>query len=198
MRAEGGRRPGERTGLQQGGVDADGPQWPVALMLIGLFGIIILFHTIGQRTLVSFTEFFRWFALFAFGGNLLPKRWYAAALRMDRLEWLWFNLLAVGPLLTGACLVVNFSFHGPVQHMLVQQGSTFDLHAYWLEHRALPPHLPWPADLGEDPAKDRRAMATARQGDEVYGLAEGALGYIVIVSRGEVPVLPQPGRVPGN
>lgn len=172
-------------------MDADGPQWPVALMLIGLFGIIVLFHTIGQRTLVSFTVFFRWFALFAFAGNLLPRHWYGKVLGMDRLEWLWFNLLAVGPLLTGAGLVVNFSFHGPVQHMLVQQGNLFDLHAYWLEHRALPPHLPWPADLGSDPAKDRLALATARQGDVVYGLAEGALGYVVIVSRGEVPALPQ-------
>lgn len=155
-------------------------------MLLGLFSGLFIFYSVGQLTLISFTALFRWFAVFAFAGNLLPQRWYGRALVMDRMEWFWFNLLAIGPLLLGGCLVVNFVFHGPGEHMLVRQGSQVDLHRYWREHGELPPHLPWPSDFGADPAKDRMALATAAAGDAVFELAQGALGYLVITARTEV------------
>ncbi len=155
-------------------------------MLLGLFGILFIFYSIGQLTLVTYTELFRWFALFASAGNLVPQRWYATALKMDRMEWFWFNLLAIGPLLLGACLVVNFVLHGPEERMLVGQGGRLDLQRYWREHRALPPHSPWPSDSVADPVKDRAAMTSAQPGDAVFGLAEGCLGYLVITTRAPV------------
>lgn len=152
------------------------------MMAVGVLLLIILFWSIGQLTLISYTGLFRWFILFSFAGDLLPRRWYSARFAMDRLEWFWFNLLAVGPMIFCACMLLNFFVHGPEQKMLVQAGRDLDLHAYWQEHRALPPHLPWPVDFGNDPEKDRVAMATAGHGDMVYGLAEGMFGYMVITS----------------
>ncbi len=178
------RPPGARA-HQQRDVDRgdDGPQWPVYVMLSGVFGILLIFLTIGQLTLISFPELARWFALFGFAGNLVPVRLYAKAMTMDRIEWFWFNLLAVGPWLLGTGLVVNFFFHGPEQRMLVQLGHDFDLHAYWLHHGELPPHQPWPADpcVGRHGAPMDREMIG--QGGVVLGLAQGALGYLVISSR---------------
>lgn len=160
--------------------------WPTTLMAVGVLAIIVLYWLVGTRTLVPYDVLFRWFVLFAFVGNLLPLKWAAMPLRMDRLEWLWFNLLAVGPLVFGAGLLLNFAFHGPVQHMLVQQGERFDLYGYWQQERSLPPHLPWPADFGQNPEKDRVALATTGPGDKVYGLAEGLLGYLVITDESAV------------
>lgn len=155
-------------------------------MAVGILSFIVLFWTIGQRTLVTFNELFRWLALFAFAGNLLPQRCYARRFSMDRLDWFWFNLLAVGPLLLCGCLLLNFFVHGPEEKMLVQDGRGFLLHAYWREHGALPPHLPWPHAMGENPEADRQAFSTATLNDKVYGLAEGLLGYLVITEETEV------------
>ncbi|MEO5584429.1 MAG: hypothetical protein ABIQ75_03155 [Flavobacteriales bacterium] len=158
------------------------PQWPTTMMAVGVLLFIILFWTVGQLTLISYTGLFRWFALFAFAGNLLPKHWYAKRFEMDRFEWFWFNLLAVGPMTFCAALLLNFFVHGPEQKVLVQAGRNFDLHTYWQENRALPPHFSWPAEFGNDLEEDRIAIAIARPGDVVYGLAEGMFGYVVITS----------------
>lgn len=165
--------------LQQPDVDT-APPWTTTLMALGVLMLVVVFWTLGQRTLLTYTVFFRWFALFAFAGNLLPVPWAARYLKMDRLDWFWFNLTAVGPVLLSALLALNFLCHGPERMMLVRQGRGLDLHAYWREQRALPPHLPWPADFGRDPQKDRFALSTVEPGDVVYGLAEGCLGYLVI------------------
>jgi hypothetical protein len=178
---------------QQQAVDS-GPQWPVTAMVLGIFLFIVVFWTLGQFTLIGFTELFRWFALFAFGGNLLPQRWYGKRLVMDRLEWFWFNLLAVGPALFALGLSLNFFIHGPEQKMLVQLGHGFNLHDYWLHNRELPPHLPWPGDFGVDPEKDRLALSSARHGDKVYGLAKGLFGYLVITGVEEVGETDREGR----
>lgn len=155
-------------------------------MLLGVFGAVFIFYAIGQRTFISFTELFRWFALFAFAGNLVPVQWYTKPLAMDRMEWFWFNLLAIGPLLLCTGLLVNFFFHGKEEKMLVHAGNAFSLHTYWRTNGEFPPHLPWPSDLGADPDKDRMAMGTALPGDVVYGVAKGAFGYLVITSRANI------------
>jgi hypothetical protein len=158
-------------------------------MAVGVLLFIVLFWTIGQRTLITFTELFRWFALFAFAGNLLRRRWYMKRFAMERLEWFWFNLLAVGPLLFACCLLLNFLVHGQEQKMLVHAGRGFDLHEYWRAHGAFPPHSPWPSNFGNVPERDRFAMSTAGPGDKVYGLAEGLLGYLVITEETEARTL---------
>ncbi|MGV9012657.1 MAG: hypothetical protein ACOH13_08700 [Flavobacteriales bacterium] len=172
-----------------GGVGTtDEAGWPSTLMAVGVLGFIIVFWLVGSRTLISFNALFRWFALFAFAGNLMPRKWFIGNFRMDRLEWLWFNLLAVGPIIFNVCLLLNFLVHGPEQHLLVRAERDFNLHGYWMEHRELPPHLPWPADFGTDPEKDRAAMANAKLDNKVYGLAEGLFGYLVITSEKRVTV----------
>jgi hypothetical protein len=177
-------RPGQ-AGRQQAGVDA-GPQWPPTAMALGILVLIVVFWSLGQRTLITYTALFRWLALFAVAGNLLPRKWYAKRFAMDHLEWFWFNLLAVGPAIFCSCLLLNFLFHGPEERMLVQLGRNFDLHAYWLRNHALPEHLPWPNDLGADADKDRYAFSTAGEGDKVYALAQGCFGYVVITRVDEV------------
>ncbi len=181
-------RPQGAAGSQQPNVES-AAQWPTTAMAVGILATIVLFWTVGQRTLIAYTALFRWLALFAVAGNLLPRRWYAKRFAMDHLEWFWFNLLAVGPAIFCSCLVLNFLVHGPVERMLVQEGRSFDLTAYWRKHGSFPAHLPWPRDLGVDPEKDRVALATAGPGDRVYGLAEGCLGYLVITEVTEAEAL---------
>lgn len=158
-------------------------------MALGVLGTIVMFWTIGQLTLISFNALFRWFALFAFAGNLMPKQWVTKWFNMDRLDWFWLNLLAVGPMIFCGCLLLNFFVHGPEQKMLVHAGRGFSLHEHWREHQALPPLLPWPSAPGGDPEKDRSALTTAHPGDLVFGLARGSLGYYVITSEDEVEEL---------
>ena len=173
---------------QQRGVDADPPepQWPTTMMALGLLLFIVLFWTVGQLTFISFTELFRWLALFAFSGNLLPRSWVEKRFAMDRLDWFWFNLLAVGPMIFCGCLLLNFFVHAPEQEILVPGGRGFGLHGYWQEHRELPPHIPIPSTISEDPQLLREALTTASLDDVVYGIARGSFGYDVITSRTEV------------
>ena len=186
------RPPGARA-RQQRTVDAEpqGPQWPTTMMAVGLLLFIVLFWTIGHLTFISYTDLFRWLALFAFSGNLLPRRWVEKRFAMDRLEWFWFNLLAVGPMIFCGCLLLNFFVHGPEQEILVPGGRGFNLHAYWQEHRELPPHVPLLSDL-EDPAQFRAAIDRAGRNDVVYGIARGSFGYVVITSHTEVRELRLP------
>lgn len=178
-------RPGSGA-RQQSGVEGSEAQWPTTAMAMGILITIVLFWTVGQRTLITYTALFRWLALFAVAGNVLPLRWYAKRFAMDHLEWFWFNLLAVGPMIFCCCLLLNFFVHGPEERMLVKQGGSFDLNRYWHSHGSLPAHLPWPADLGADPGKDRAALATADPQDKVYTLAQGCLGFVVVTGVSQV------------
>ena len=154
-------------------------------MAVGLLLLVVLFWTVGQFTFIGYTELFRWLALFAFSGNFLPRSWVVKRFAMDRLEWFWFNLLAVGPMIFCGCLLLNFFVHGPEREILVHGGRSFNLHAYWQEHRELPPHIPLRTDM-EDPGQARDALARAGRNDVIYGLARGTFGYVVITSKVEV------------
>ncbi|MBS1943131.1 MAG: hypothetical protein JST38_19885 [Bacteroidetes bacterium] len=178
---------------QQPGVEA-GAEWPTTAMALGILVLIVCFWSLGQRTLITYSALFRWLALFAVAGNLLPRKWYAKRFAMDHLEWFWFNLLAVGPAIFCCCLLLNFLVHGPEERMLVQAGRNFDLHAYWLREQSFPEHLPWPGDWGKDPDRDRLALSTAGPDDKVYALAQGCFGYVVITRVDEVHDLLPDGR----
>ena len=143
-------------------------------MLIGLFGAIFTFFLVAQRTLVPYRELLRWFALLAFAGNLLPKRCYAAAMGMDRVEWFWFNLLAPGPMLLCGALWLNFLLRGPETRVVVPGAAREDIHLYWQMHGELPVHRPW------------EEVVVAGPDDLVIGLADGALGWTVITSQARV------------
>lgn len=183
-------RPYASSGREHPPVDDEDGGRATTLMAVGVLLLVIVFWLIGTRTLISFNAMFRWFALFAFIGNLLPTKWVAKRFRMDRLEWLWFNLLAVGPLVFSTCLSLNFFIHGPEQKMLVHgQAPAFDLKRFWEENRALPPHLPWPTDFGVDEEKADAALRTADINDRVFGLSKGLFGYLVISDITEVGTL---------
>lgn len=164
---------------QQHGVEAE-PQWPATWMALGVLVAIVAFWTLGQRTLIGYNAYFRWLAVLCFAGNLLPRRFLAERLLLDRSGWFWFNLLAVGPFLWAAGLSLNFLVHGPEQRMLVTARAGNDLHEHWRLTGNFPPHRPWPPDLGADPLKDRVALTSAGPEDQVYTLAEGCLGWLVI------------------
>jgi hypothetical protein len=164
---------------QQRGVEAE-PQWPATWMAVGVLVAIVAFWTVGHRTLISYNAYFRWLAVLCFTGNLLPRRLYAERLPMDGSGWFWFNLLAVGPILWSVCLSLNFLVHGPEQRMLVVAGAGQDLHEHWRLTGSFPPHRPWPSDWGADQLKDQEALSGAGPDDQVYALAEGCLGWLVI------------------
>lgn len=96
--------------------------WPGTLMVLGIFVVVISFWWVGSKTFITYSALGRWFALFAFAGNLLS---YKAGLRlgMERLEWFLFNLLAVGPLLFSLALWVNLEVHGPEKQYIVHMNG---------------------------------------------------------------------------
>ncbi|HQV74740.1 MAG TPA: hypothetical protein PLE78_04570 [Flavobacteriales bacterium] len=147
--------------------------WPGTLMVFGIFTLLLSFWWVGEKTLISYTALGRWFALFAFAGNLLSYKGAGLRLGMERLEWFLFNLLAVGPLLFSAALWVNMLVHGPEQLQIVQvHHYGLNVKRYWIDHGVLPPGVPI------EKATDLAPLAG--QKNNVLGTAKGCLGYVVI------------------
>ncbi len=88
--------------------------WPGTLMVLGVFCTVGSMFTVATWTLLDPSVLLRVLLLLCFAGNLLPYLRSGLWLGMERFEWFLFNLLAVGPLLTGLFLWTNFLFHGPV------------------------------------------------------------------------------------
>ena len=174
-----GRPPGEH---QQRGVDARArdQSWPGTWMVIGIFVLIVSFWWVGTRTLISYTALGRWFALFAFAGNLLPYAWVGLRLGMERLEWFLFNLLAVGPTIFSLLLWLNLLVHGPERFAVAHYPGTLeDLRRFWMTTGTLPPMTPVPEELSglvDELLKDGPI------GEHLIGTAKGVLGYEVIVT----------------
>lgn len=148
--------------------------WPGTLMALGIFAVLISVIFLGPLTFIRNGTLFRWFAFFAFAGNLMPYAGSGLRWGMERLEWFLFNLLAVGPFLLSAGLVLNFTLHGPERFLLVH-GDVHPVH-YWAEHGELPPHAPLKAD---GPLRDV-VRARAALNDHLLGMADGCLGYPVL------------------
>ena len=149
--------------------------WPETLMVSGIFVLVISFWLAAERTLIPYGTLLRWFALFAFIGNLLPYGRIAGRLGFERLEWFLFNLLAVGPLLLSLLLWVNLLFHGPETLLVVPSGQvSHTVKRYWTEHEALPQGVPVEI-LQPDPA-----VAAEEVPGDLLGTATGCLGYDVV------------------
>lgn len=157
--------------------------WPGTLMVLGIFTVVISFWWVGSKTFITYTALGRWFALFAFAGNLLS---YKAGLRlgMERLEWFLFNLLAVGPFLFSLALWVNLEVHGPEkQYIVPMNGVAYDVRRFWLGTGELPPNTPIdPKDIGTANDPLHKAPLSAH----LLGTARGVLGYEVISTWEEV------------
>lgn len=145
----------------------------VAGIIVGLAAVTIL----GSLTFIGYDALLRWFLLFAFAGNLLPWRLGGGQLGMERLEWLLFNLLAVGPILLSAALLLNYCVHGTERFLLLPGPMARSVPRYWVDHDALPPHRLLEA---RPTSMDEAQRAGAAMGDHVLGMADGCLGYAVV------------------
>lgn len=167
--------------------------WPTTLMVLGVIMAPLMFFTVGENTFITYNTLFRWFILFALVGNLVPSRWCAAALKMDRKEWFLFSLLAIGPFLFSTGLLVNRMFHGPPEYIVVEQGGWVDPMRYWREQGEMLPNRPWqgktwPGDGAEISWEDLEALSALRPGDALYAVADGVLGYRVKIRGAVFPV----------
>jgi hypothetical protein len=156
---------------QQAPVNAE-QFWPGTLMAFGVFVWLVSFWFIGTRTFIQFSELLRWFALFAFVGNLVPYKSIAARSKMERLEWFLFNLLAIGPFLFAIALSCNFFFHGKEMKYLVPQAHGMDLLRYWRENDDFPLMIP---------VEFEQQITIAGPGDQLLVVAKGSLGYDVLL-----------------
>ncbi len=150
--------------------------WPGTTMAFGVIIWLFAFWFLGSRTLITYNELFRWFALFAFAGNLVPYRFSGKKLGMERGEWFFFNLLAIGPFLFTLALGINMLFHSPEQLLVVPNATRLDPHRYWIDNDRLPPMTP----VGN------RSELDVQPGDHLIGIADGSLGYQVIITWTEI------------
>ena len=146
-------------------------------MVLGIFAGLIAVVFVGSLTFIGYDALFRWFLLFAFVGNLLPRQMSGLHWGMERLEWFLFNLLALGPLVLSICLLLNFTVHGPERLYLVPSGTAVSPTRYWAEHDALPPHRPFPPGPVDQQVLVKAGAAVS---DRLLGMADGCLGYAVM------------------
>lgn len=150
--------------------------WPGTLMVLGIFMLIVSFWWVGTRTLVTYMELGRWFALFAFAGNVLPYKLGGLRLGMERLEWFLFNLLAVGPFIFSSLLWLNLLAHGPERFAVLHfTGGIEGVRHYWMEKGELPP-----STVLEVATVEEARTVGAPSGEHLIGVSTGLLGYEVI------------------
>ena len=172
-------RPVRDRGHQQRAVEASAREqtWPGTLMALGIFVLIISFWAAAGRTLIRYAELVRWFALFAFVGNLLPYGRVGLRLGMERLEWFLFNLLAVGPFVISLLLWLNLLIHGPERYMITPYGGNIlEVRSYWMHQESLPPGDP--VHSGTGAIEDHPGPF----GGHFIGVSRGLLGYEVITT----------------
>jgi len=152
--------------------------WPGTLMAFGLITFIATFWTGQLVTLITFSAMFRWLALFAFAGNLLPYMRSGLVLGMERFEWFLFNLLAVGPFVFSGLLWANFLFRGaPVAYVMRGDPTRQEFLAHWRSAGELLPGRTLEG-LSAQLTPEERLKGYVL--GPVLWLAPGALGYRVI------------------
>jgi len=180
-------RPAAGHGHQQRAVEAPSrdQSWPGTLMALGIFVLLISFWAAGGRTLIHYVELARWFALFAFVGNLLPYTRVGLRLGMERLEWFLFNLLAVGPFVLSLLLWLNLLLHGPERFAATAYtGDIMELRTHWMANDELPPSTPVEAPAAELLQTPPPGLV----GGHLIGTAKGLFGYEVITTYEELGV----------
>jgi hypothetical protein len=141
-------------------------RWPSTWMALGIFIGLFTLLWVGYRTVVDTWTIVRGLALFSFVGALLPYAHSGLRMGMERLEWMLFNVLAVGPLLMSLLLWAN---------LLVHQAPVCSEHGMLSDAKV---QLP---DEGEGP----REVVFARHGWlEMRGEETGAGAYRLCVAKG--------------
>jgi hypothetical protein len=124
-------------------------------------------------------ELARAYCSLAFGAALIGWSWAVRRWSFTRGEWLLWNVLATGPLVLSALLVVNFLFHGPVTSAVYEVGRVERIaFGETLRVRVAEGPLsawPWVLEVSVREAPDR-------QGHVRVGTAVGALGVPVVLN----------------
>lgn len=149
--------------------------WPGTLMALGVIAFLVTLWLSLSVVYLSVVGLLQWFALFAFAGNLLPYVRSGLSLGMERFEWFLFNLLAIGPFLWCAMLVLNLTVHGP-ERVFVLPARGMDPVRYWRDHDARP-------TMREISMEEAMGGAYGYGGingtHALTGVAEGCLGWEV-------------------
>lgn len=90
--------------------------WTTTLMVFGLFLALYSFFSVSWWTLVLPVTLLRVLFVLCFTGPAIGLVWPRARMGMEHLEWLFFNMLAVGPWSLCLFLWVNYALHGPVKY----------------------------------------------------------------------------------
>ena len=177
-----------RAERQQGGVNGKPPprvkdqRWPGNVMALGLFVSLFTLLWLGRRTFIDLPIALRWMAGLCTVGTLLPYGWSGLRLGMEKLEWLLFNVVAVGPLGLSAMLAINHYVHGPVRWSEAYLGSditvTTEKDGFTIEH-----HVPGRNFF----YFSEEELDTSESGRYRVGVAEGCFGYWSIT---DVEVMP--------
>lgn len=149
-------------------------EWPGTVMAIGVFVFVVMFWVGSSMVYIGYLDLFRWLAVFAFAGNLLPYVKSGLTLGMERLEWFLFNLLAVGPVLWGLALLVNIAVHGE-ERVYALPVKGLDPVRYWREHDALPPLQ----EVSMERVRAGEFGVTGWENERLTGMATGCLGWEV-------------------
>lgn len=153
-------------------------KWPGTWMAFGIFFGLFTMVLVGLRTVVDVWLLVRGLALFCVVGALLPYAHSGLRMGMARLEWSFFNLFAIGPILMGVLLWVNLYIHGPEEchRFRVVDAAVFE--------------LPEGAGRIEVPTGEGwmliRGDATGAEHYEVC-VAKGCLGFWAITQRRYLP-----------
>lgn len=158
-----------RAGRQQRGVDrrVKDRKWPGSWMAFGIFIGLYSILYVGHRTIIDLKDLVRGLALLCAVGALLPYAWSGLRMGMERLEWVFFNLLAIGPITMSVLLLLNHYVHGPV---------------HCTEHRLLTD-----AVMVVDDGRDGVRTVNVPYNEEwipLGGPEEGAVGYRLCMARG--------------
>ena len=88
--------------------------WTTTLMVFGLFLALYSFFSVSWWTLVQPVTLLRVLFVLCFTGPAIGLIQPRVRMGMEHLEWLFFNMLAVGPWTLCLFLWINYAFHGPV------------------------------------------------------------------------------------
>lgn len=103
--------------------------WAQSLMVLGIFAALFTFYSVCQLTLLSVVDLFRLFFFMCFVLLLIPHRYTRKRLGMDKLEWFFFNTLAIGPITFCIVMWANFFVHGEVEYRDYSRYSLHRLHS---------------------------------------------------------------------
>ena len=166
-------------GRQQRGVDprVKDRKWPGTWMALGIFIGLFSILYVGHRTIVDLAYLVRALLFFSAVGAVLPYAWSGLRMGMERSEWVFFNLLAVGPITMSILLWMNFLVHGPVhctdQRLLTEGVMAIDDGANGVRTVTIPYGEGWIPMLGPEEGAVGYRLCMAR----------GCLGYWTVVER---------------